>query len=205
MTNARSILLYSVLPIAVVVTIVEVTNRYHGMLPAAGPPVDLKTLPEFLGRLQVLWDRYLEMIQLLITLLTGVVAVSSGIVRFGGNEPVADRGFYAAGMTSLLIALAMAVLWRADAQLLMEIEIFGRPSTAMAYYAANGLMRPFTTSFEYLDQIRDYGDAAKIFMFGTAYGLIAGLAFLARFAFSNMPEASRPRSRLSGSHASRSN
>jgi hypothetical protein len=95
----------------------------------------------------------------------------------------------------------MAILWRADAQLLMEMEIFGSPSTAMAFFAANGVDRPFTTSFRYLYLIRYYGDAAEMFMFGTAYGLIAGLAFLARFAFSNMPEASRARSRLSGRHA----
>jgi hypothetical protein len=196
MTNTRSILVYSLLPVILIVAIVEGANlllHRMGGYPPADINIDPTQLVAFLTNLQALWGRYLDMVQLLITLLTGVIAVSSGIVRFGGTEPVAERRFYAAGMASLLIALTMSVLWRVDAQLLMEMEIFGDPRVAMAMYKANGVLKPFTTSFDYLYLIRAYGDAAKIFMFGTAYGLIAGLAFLARFAFSNMPEASRIR------------
>jgi len=133
------------------------------------------------------------MVQLVITLLTGVIAVSSGIVRFGGKEKVADSDFYAIGMASLLIALTMAILWRVDAQLLMEMEMFGSPDVTMALYKAHGVMSPFTSSFKYLGSIATYGHWARIFMWGTAYGFVSGLACLARFAFSNMPEASRVR------------
>lgn len=151
----------------------------------------------FLNHLQFLWERYLEMVQLLITLLTGVIAVSAGMVKLGPHESVANRGYFAAGITSLLVGLTCAVLWRIDSELLMEMEIFGDPGTVAALFKAHGVFPSFTSSYEYLDGLRVFSSAAYIFMVGTAGGLLAGLALMSLFAYSNLPEKTRQRTRAS--------
>jgi hypothetical protein len=182
------------LPPLLVLTVVGV------ILKSCNPPVSPNNLAQntdiepFLGHLQTLWDRYLDMIQLMVTLLTGVIAVSSGMVKLGPRKAVADRQDFASGIMGLLIGLACAVLWRVDAQLLMEIEMFGMPATVRDLYQLHGVAEPFTSSFYYAGHIQLFSDLACVFMVGTAVGLVVGLALIARFAYRNLPEATRPRS-----------
>lgn len=149
----------------------------------------------FLGHLQSLWDRYLEMVQLLITLLTGVIAVSAGMVKFGPKTRVVDREDFASALLSLLIGLGCAIFWRIDSELLMEIEIFGNPGRVRALYILHGVTDPFTSSFNYADHIHLFSWLARIFMAGTAVGLIVGLALLSQFAYKNLPEATPQQSK----------
>jgi hypothetical protein len=146
----------------------------------------------FLGHLQFLWERYLEMVQLLITILTGVLVVSAGIVKFGADEHVVDRKLFSFGLASLLIGLACAVLWRIDSELLMEIEMFGDPPKVQKLYSFHGVPDPFTSSFNYAPHIYFFSHLARTFMVGTAVGLILGLTFLSCFAYSNLPQADVP-------------
>jgi len=151
-------------------------------------------MEQFVNHLQVLWQRYLEMVQLLITLLTGVIAVSAGMVKFGQRDVVADREYFGAGIGSLLIGLTCAVLWRIDAELLMEIEIFGKPDDVRQLFSNHGVSSPFTSSFEYSRSLSIFSDSAYVLMVLTAAGLITGLALLSLFAYSNLPELTRGRS-----------
>lgn len=160
--------------------------------PYPGPASDLiEGAAEFHTRLQFLWGRYMDMIQLSITLLTGSLAVAAGLVKVGRPSAVASRGIYAMGMTSLLIALASASMWRIDAQLLMEIEIFGSPSKTKAFFDSTGVKHAFTTSYEYADYAGLYGTLADYFMVAAAVGFILGLSLLSYFTFRNLPEGTR--------------
>ena len=143
-------------------------------------------MKEFLNHLELLWERYLQMVQLLITLLTGVIAVSAGMVKLGPRAAVADGEYFAAGMVSLLVGLTCAVLWRIDAQLLMEIEIFGQPLEVKKLFVNHGVPDPFTSSFEYYSGLPVFRHLADFFMIGTAAGLVTGLSLLSLFAYSNL-------------------
>ncbi len=146
---------------------------------------------QFPDKLQFLWARYMDMVQLSITLMTGTIALSAGIVKFGQKDAVANRGYYASGMFFLIIGLIAAVLWRIFAQLLMEIEIFGNPETTHTLYQLSGVQHPFTSSYLYADRIDFYGIVATACMGTAAIGFLAGLSFLSLFAYSNLPELSR--------------
>ena len=162
-------------------------------------PTDLIADPQaakaFSDRLQFLWSKYMDMIQLTITLLTGTIALSAGLVKLGKGEAVADRGYYAAGMAALLFGLMCAILWRIDAQLLMEVEVFGNPARTHAFFQAAGVPAPFTSSYTYASSARFFGKVANLFMMGAATSFLSGLGLLALFTLSNLPAASRARSR----------
>ncbi len=148
-------------------------------------------MERFLKHLELLWQRYLEMVQLLITLLTGVIAVLAGMVRLVPHDAVANRQYFAAGFVSLLIGLTCALLWRIDAQLAMEIEIFGKPDYVKQLFTNHGVPNPFTTSFEYSSGSPVFRPFAVFCMMGTAAGLVTGLSLLSLFAYSNLPELTR--------------
>ncbi len=193
MARDRSLIIVSLL---LVLGIVLLGRLMGGWIPRVRPGAAPSNcdLGPFIDHLQILWERYLEMVQLLITLLTGVIAVSAGIVKLGPREAVADREDFALGIVSLLIGLFFAVMWRIDSQLLMEIEIFGNPEKVQALYVLHGVQDPFTSSFKYANHIQTLSFLARVFMVGTATGLIVGLGLVSRFAYHNLPEATRKRS-----------
>jgi hypothetical protein len=148
-------------------------------------------------RLRFLWEEYVKMVELLVTLTTGTIAVSAGLVKLSAKDAVANRRFYAAGMATLMIALVAAVLWRVAAQLFMEQEVLGDPSLVEAYYASQHLTYPFTTSHRYSGSAFAQGLRLVVFLCQavTALGFLTGLALLSLFAHSNLPEQNRSRSR----------
>lgn len=146
----------------------------------------------FSDNLQFLWSKYMDMIELTITLLTGTIALSAGLVKLGKGDAVADRGYYAAGMAGLLCGLLCAVLWRMDAQLLMEIEVFGDPATTYALFQSSGVRQPFTSSYHYAGHMTLFSRAAAVLMMAAATGFLSGLSLLAVFTMKNLPAASRP-------------
>jgi hypothetical protein len=188
--SIRLITIVAAISALCVVAMALVAGHYWTNANPGNPPTP-KESEQFLNHLQFLWERYLEMVQLLITLLTAVIAASAGMVKFGRRDSVANRGYFAAGSVSLLVGLACAALWRIDAQLLMEMEIFGDANTVAALFKKHGVLPSFTSSYEYLNGLSSFSIAAKIFMIGTAAGLLAGLALMSLFAYSNLPEATR--------------
>lgn len=184
----------SLIPILLLALVGWFLERYNPPRADGSAQVSATDLEPFLGHLQFLWERYLDMVQLLVTLLTGVIAVSAGMVKFGPRTAVADREDFASGMMALLVGLFCAVMWRIDSELLMEIEIFGQPGKAQKLYALHGISDPFTSSFNYAPHIQIASVFARVFMVGTAVGLLVGLALLSRFAYSNLPAATRQRS-----------
>jgi hypothetical protein len=154
-------------------------------------------------RLQFLWDQYLKMIELLITLTTGTIALAAGLVKPDPTQPVADRDLYKWSMIFLVVSLFCAVSWRVIAQFEMEQEVFGNEASVAAYYSSEGVVAPFTTSYKYGDEggINTALRYVVIFlMASTATGLVGGLGFLGAFAFNNLPPDTRKRLAWSQAH-----
>lgn len=190
--KSANLLITTVGALAILAVVLIAVAAVHFRNPIIlGPAAVPEETEAFLSHLQFLWQRYLEMVQLLVTLLTGVIAVCAGMVKLGPRDMVANRGYFASGMVCLLIGLTCAVLWRIDAELLMEMEVFGDPATVAATFNHHGVPEPFTSSFEYLNGLPTFSKAADVFMVGTASGLLAGLAFMSLFAYRNLPEATR--------------
>jgi hypothetical protein len=178
-----------VLATIVVVTVFAAVLIVYKSPVAPSGSVDVKDIEPFLVHLQFLWDRYLDMVQLLVTLLTGVIAYSAGMVKFGQEKPIVNRGCFALGMSSLIFGLLCSLLWRIDSQILMEIELFGDGAKAQALYDLHGVHDPFTSSFEYASHSNALSHFAYSFMIGTAVGLLLGLASMSWFAYKNLQVA----------------
>ena len=192
--KARTIVIAAATVIALVVVLVLMlrTGWFSPDTKAATRTVLNPTAAlSFESRLQFLWGKYMEMVQLTITLITGILILSAGLVKLGKAEAIAARGYYSAGMAALVIGLVCAVLWRIDAQLLMEIEIFGSREDTAAMFKATGVAHPFTSSFMYEDYIVLFGRTANALMAGAAIGFLSGIGSLAMFTLKNLPATSR--------------
>lgn len=140
-------------------------------------------------RLKFLWEQYMNMVNLFITLSTGSLALSTSLLRFDVDRTYQAKGLLQAGLTALVLALVFSLLWRILTHIFMEQEVFGESDRVDAYYAAEKV-HPFTTSHQYARSEvfhRLTTGAVLLCMAGTAITLPAGLGMIAFFVFSNLP------------------
>ena len=138
-------------------------------------------------RLRFLWEGYIGMVNLLITLSTGALAVSTGLLRLDNSRPFSSKTALKFGLSLLVLALFSALMWRIIAQVFMEQEVFGNPSELAVYYQVEKVI-PFTSSYEYASQPfhNIFRVIIIICMFVTAVSLPLGLALVAVFVFRNL-------------------
>jgi hypothetical protein len=150
--------------------------------------IDNKEIEQIKEHLHFLWEQYVRMIELMITLLTGVIAVAGGLAHFGSKEKIAKQDCYIYSMVALIVALVAAVIWRVGAQIFMEQEIFGDATKMGNYFFSQHIPVPFTTSYLY-DQSIFQKYIKTIVMISQAFvvfGFSGGLIGLAIFTHSNL-------------------
>jgi hypothetical protein len=101
-----------------------------------GKPLQGSELVRFYSdKLQFLWDRYLVIVHLLISLSGGTILVLLNILKMsdragtGGRDALAWFATITAGLS-----LVLALLWRFFAQTVMERQIYGPREAAQRYF-----------------------------------------------------------------------
>ena len=153
-------------------------------------PIDSTERARINARLQFLWAQYMNLVNLFITLSTGALAISTGLLRLDADKTYQAKGWLQGGLIALVLALVFSLLWRILTQVFMEQEVFGESDSVDAYYTAEKIRRPFTSSYTYTDNRVFSGIATAsviICIFCTAVTLPTGLAMIAVFVFRNLP------------------
>ena len=140
-------------------------------------------------RLKFLWEQYMNMVNLFITLSTGSLALSTSLLRFDVDRTYQGKGWLQAGLIALVASLVFSLFWRVGTHIFMEQEVFGESDSVDAYYATEKV-HPFTSSHLYTRSEvfhRITNTWVIISMFCTGVTLPTGLACIAMFVFQNLP------------------
>jgi hypothetical protein len=137
-------------------------------------------------RLQFLWERYVDEINLLITLITGVIAVSVGLIHLESKDHVVGRGLFMSGMIFLVASLVGAMILRPLAQQFMEVEVFGNAADVSAYFSSQHI-EPFTQSYLRGSPSGLERRLAWVLIVAVPSAVCVGLTLLSWFAYSNLP------------------
>jgi Ni/Fe-hydrogenase subunit HybB-like protein len=139
-------------------------------------------------RLQFLWSQYMNMVNLFITLSTGSLALSTGLLKFQPQMAYSGKAWLMAALISLVLSLFASTSWRILTQIFMEQEVFGNTESVNAYYKKEYVI-PFTSSHQYTPSHPFHNICTVgviICMFCTAMGLPLGLMFISIFVFLNV-------------------